>query len=131
MQLASNADVVRRKAQDAGELITRSGKEVGRLLVATVDGLKGLIGNFDAAKESVSSPVAVVAVGSQVARESPAGVHSYAVLPVDVVLCSLLADLAQHGNVVAVLHSFCTCVCPCVDPTHLLLCLQLLFPVGG
>ena len=73
VQLAGNVDIVRRKAEGALELVARSGEEVGRLLSATVDGLKGLIGNFDAAKESVSSPVAVVAVGSQVARESPAG----------------------------------------------------------
>jgi hypothetical protein len=73
VQLAGNVDIERRKANGVGELLVRSGEEVSRLLVATVDGLKGLIGNFDAAKESVSSPVAVVAVGSQVARESPAG----------------------------------------------------------
>lgn len=77
VQLAANVDIVRRKADGAGELVLRSGEEVSRLLIATVEGLKGLIGNFDAAKESVSSPVAVVAVGSQVARESPAGTYHH------------------------------------------------------
>ena len=84
VQLAGNVDIVRQKAESTVELLVRSGEEVGRLLSATVDGLKGLIGNFDAAKESVSSPVAVVAVGSQVARESPAGARctaESAVLP--------------------------------------------------
>lgn len=78
VQLAGNVDIVRQKVEGAVELVTRSGAEVSRLLVATVEGLKGLIGNFDAAKESVSSPVAVVAVGSQVARESPSGAHCHA-----------------------------------------------------
>jgi hypothetical protein len=76
VQLAGNVEIERRRVEGPGELVARAGQETWRLLGSTVDGLKSLIGNFDQAKESVSSPVAVVAVGSQVARESPSGERS-------------------------------------------------------
>lgn len=95
VQLAGNVDIVRQKAEGVVELFVRSGEEVGRLLVATADGLKGLIGNFDAAKESVSSPVAVVAVGSQVARQSPAGMLPPAPLALSKAVLSLFFHRMQ------------------------------------
>lgn len=73
VQLQGNVDVERRKASGPVELLQQSTKEIWRLLTATSNGLAAMVKNFDQAKDSVSSPVAVVAVGSQVARESPAG----------------------------------------------------------
>lgn len=73
VQLQGNVEVERRKVSDPIELLQRSSEEIWRLLTATSNGLAAMVKNFDQAKESVSSPVAVVAVGSQVARESPTG----------------------------------------------------------
>lgn len=73
VQLQGNVDIERRKVADPVELLQQSSEEIWRLLTATSNGLAAMVKNFDQAKDSVSSPVAVVAVGSQVARESPTG----------------------------------------------------------
>lgn len=76
VQLQGNVDIERRQVAGPVELLHRSSEEIWRLLTATSNGLAAMVKNFDQAKDSVSSPVAVVAVGSQVARESPTGVSA-------------------------------------------------------
>jgi hypothetical protein len=73
VQLAANADLARKRANGAGDLLARSAQEMQRLVGGTLTGLGGMLTNLDQAKESVSGPVAVVAVGAEVARESPTG----------------------------------------------------------
>lgn len=104
VQLQGNVEVERRKVTSPAELLQRSSEEIWRLLTATSNGLAAMVKNFDQAKDSVSSPVAVVAVGSQVARESPTGVLHWTTArsmqaPYNSIAKSLCAkSLCQHLN---------------------------------
>jgi hypothetical protein len=55
--------------------VVRSLQETWGMLAGTVGGLAGFFTNFDSAKEGLSGPVAVVQVGAEVARKSPAGAN--------------------------------------------------------
>eukprot|EP00892_Ulva_mutabilis_P005377 jgi/Ulvmu1/3210/UM015_0251.1 len=99
VQLQGNVDIERRKVAGPGELLERSSEEIWRLLTATSNGLAAMVKNFDQAKDSVSSPVAVVAVGSQVARESPTGLYSFAaVVNINLAVVNVLPLPALDGG---------------------------------
>jgi hypothetical protein len=100
VQLQGNAEFVRKRVNGPVELLLQAGRETGKMLTGTASGLVSMVTNFDEAKGSVSGPVAVVAVGAGVARDSPAGVSHLAV-PLAVLLqpsppcCSYIAMLHQ------------------------------------
>lgn len=73
VQLQNNATAVRKRVEGPAELAVQSVKETGKILTGTVSGFVDLLSNLGQASQSVSGPVAVVAVGAEVARESPQG----------------------------------------------------------
>lgn len=73
VQLQNNVRVERKQVQGAADLVAQSARETWQMLEGTVQGLGGMLTNFEQAKKSVSGPVAVVAVGAEVARDSPQG----------------------------------------------------------
>ena len=75
VQLTQNVHVVRKKVSSAADLVVHSLQETWGMLAGTVGGLAGFFTNFDSAKEGLSGPVAVVQVGAEVARKSPAGAN--------------------------------------------------------
>lgn len=73
VQLQNNVFIERKQAQGAVDLVKQTARETWQMLNGTVQSLGGMFSNFEQAKKSVSGPVAVVAVGAEVARESPQG----------------------------------------------------------
>jgi RIP metalloprotease RseP len=78
VQLAPNAQFVVKQATGPADVLSQSAANTWRLLRATFDGFVGIVTNWGKASESVSGPIAVVAVGAEVARSSPTGLYSFA-----------------------------------------------------
>lgn len=80
VQLAPNAASNRVKAADLKEATELASEEFVRLLDTVVDGLKQIVFNFSQTADKVSGPVAIVAVGAEVARSDAAGLFQFAAL---------------------------------------------------
>jgi len=80
VQLASNVDTVRRPASSVGEVFSIASYEFQRLGATVVGGLQQIIFNFAATKDQVSGPIAIVAVGAEVARNDIAGLFQFAAI---------------------------------------------------
>lgn len=77
VQLAPNAHFTLRHADGPIEVVRQSAASTWRLARSTFDGFIGIVTNWGRAQESVSGPLAVVAVGAEVARSSPSGLYSF------------------------------------------------------
>jgi hypothetical protein len=73
VQLQNNATAVRKRVEGPVQLAVQSVKETVKMVRGTMLGFFDLISNLGEASQSLSGPVAVVAVGAEVARESPQG----------------------------------------------------------
>lgn len=80
VQLGSNVTVVRRKAQSIGEATQYASQEFMRLTSTVTDGLKEIVFNFSNTADQVSGPVAIIAVGSEIAQKDKAGLFSFAAI---------------------------------------------------
>lgn len=104
VQLSANADIKTQKPDGPVETVTKAGQEMGRLLGATAGGLAGMVSNFGQAAESVSGPVAVVAVGAEVARASPSGLYAFAaVVNINLAIVNVLPLPALDGGYLVLL----------------------------
>ncbi|KAH7297235.1 hypothetical protein KP509_26G060600 [Ceratopteris richardii] len=80
VQLAPNARTVKVKAKNLADATVRAGREFRRLFLTVVDGLKQVILNFSQTADRISGPVAIVAVGAEVARTDVAGLSQFAAI---------------------------------------------------
>ena len=80
VQLSTNARLHRVKATNLGEAVTKASQEFGRLISTVTEGLKQVFFNFAQTADKLSGPVAIVAVGAEVARSDVAGLFQFAAI---------------------------------------------------
>jgi RIP metalloprotease RseP len=80
VSLGANVTVDKKKATDIGTALSLGGQDFSRLLGTVVKGLAQFVSNFQQTAERVSGPVAILAVGSEVARTDATGLYSFAAL---------------------------------------------------
>lgn len=101
VQLAPNARAVKVKAKDLAEATVRASKEYRRLFVTVVDGLKQVFLNFSQTADKISGPVAIVAVGAEVARTDIAGLSQFAaIVNINLAIVNILPLPALDGGYV-------------------------------
>ncbi|KAI5084551.1 hypothetical protein GOP47_0000720 [Adiantum capillus-veneris] len=99
VQLAPNARPVKVKAKDLAEATVRASKEFRRLFVIVTDGLKQVILNFSQTADKISGPVAIVAVGAEVARTDVAGLSQFAaIVNINLAVVNILPLPALDGG---------------------------------
>ena len=80
VSLGANVTVDRKKAQDIGSALSLGSQDFSRLLGTVLKGLSQFVSNFQQTAERVSGPVAILAVGSEVARTDASGLYQFAAL---------------------------------------------------
>lgn len=80
VSLGPNMTVDRKKASDVGSALWLGAKDFGYLTSMVLNGLSQFITNFKETAERVSGPVAILAVGSEVARTDTSGLYQFAAL---------------------------------------------------
>lgn len=80
IQLASNAEILRKSASNPAEAVALATQEYFKLTGTVLKGLYQFITNFSETVENVSGPVAILAVGAEVARSNAAGLYQFAAL---------------------------------------------------
>lgn len=78
--LGANAKVERKKAHGLGDALTLASDDFKALFGTVVKGLGQFISNFKDTAQNVSGPVAILAVGSEVARTDVTGLYQFAAL---------------------------------------------------
>ncbi|KAG6552379.1 hypothetical protein Mapa_006233 [Marchantia paleacea] len=102
VQLSPNAKPHRVKAKGLPEAVALSSREFARLTATVVDGLKQIIFNFEKTVDNVSGPVAIVAVGAEVARNDIAGLFQFAaIVNINLAIVNLLPLPALDGGYLA------------------------------
>ncbi|MQM04885.1 hypothetical protein Taro_037690 [Colocasia esculenta] len=104
VQLSPNFRVFKLKARNLAEATRFTGKEFWALTSTVLDGLKQTFLNFSQTAEKVSGPVAIIAVGAEVARSSSDGLFQFAaVLNLNLAVINLLPLPALDGGSLALL----------------------------
>lgn len=99
VQLAPNSKPVKVKAKDLTEATVRASKEFSRLFATVTDGLKQVILNFSQTADKISGPVAIVAVGAEVARTDAAGLSQFAaIVNINLAVVNILPLPALDGG---------------------------------
>lgn len=101
VQLAPNARAVKVKAKDLAEATVRASKEFSRLFTTVTEGLKQVFLNFSQTADKISGPVAIVAVGAEVARTDVAGLSQFAaIVNINLAVVNILPLPALDGGYV-------------------------------
>ncbi|CAL5226212.1 g9051 [Coccomyxa viridis] len=104
VSLAVNAKIVRKAANGLGDAAQLAATEFGRLTGIVVGGLQQIVTNFEKSKESLSGPVAIVAVGAEVARSDVANLFQFAaILNINLAVINILPLPALDGGYLALL----------------------------
>ncbi|CAI6009558.1 unnamed protein product [Closterium sp. NIES-65] len=104
VQLAPNSYQEQERADNLLDGTVAAGKEFGRLMGAVVDGLQQIIFNFGNTADRVSGPVAIVAVGAEVARTNLSGLFQFAaIVNLNLAVVNLLPLPALDGGYLALL----------------------------
>eukprot|EP00191_Tetraselmis_sp_GSL018_P008215 CAMPEP_0177612146 /NCGR_PEP_ID=MMETSP0419_2-20121207/21010_1 /TAXON_ID=582737 /ORGANISM="Tetraselmis sp., Strain GSL018" /LENGTH=423 /DNA_ID=CAMNT_0019108205 /DNA_START=258 /DNA_END=1529 /DNA_ORIENTATION=+ len=80
MQLVSNAKINRERARSPGEAAAKAFREELAMVRGVSKGLYQIFANFQQKSQEVSGPVAIVAVGAEVARNDASGLFQFAAL---------------------------------------------------
>lgn len=80
VSLAANVTVAKKKAGDVGAALVLGAEDFNQLLGTVVKGLSQFASNFGETAQKVSGPVAILAVGSEVARTDANGLYQFAAL---------------------------------------------------
>eukprot|EP00250_Pteridium_aquilinum_P002081 c12284_g1_i1 orf=397-1962(-) len=101
VQLAPNARSVKVKAKNLADATVRASREFSRLFAAVADGLKQVFFNFSQTADKISGPVAIVAVGAEVARTDIAGLSQFAaIVNINLAVVNILPLPALDGGYV-------------------------------
>lgn len=104
VQLTPNYSLSKVRARNLSEATAFAGKEFWGLTFTVLDGLKQTVLNFAQTAEKVSGPVAIIAVGAEVARSSTDGLFQFAaVLNLNLAVINLLPLPALDGGSLALL----------------------------
>ncbi|XP_068669051.1 probable membrane metalloprotease ARASP2, chloroplastic [Aristolochia californica] len=104
VQLSPNFKFEKIKANNILEAINYAGKEFWGLSYNVVDSLRQTFLNFSQSASKVSGPVAIIAVGAEVARSSSDGLFQFAaVLNINLAVINLLPLPALDGGSLALL----------------------------
>lgn len=100
VQLEANAEIHKRVAANPAEGVVLAGKEFGRLTALVSKSLFSLVSNFQAAKDNVSGPIAIVGVGAEVMRTSDlSGLYQFAsVININLAVVNILPLPALDGG---------------------------------
>ena len=100
VQLEANAEVVKRVAKDPAEGVALAAREFARLTGLVAKSLFSLVSDFDAAKQNVSGPIAIVGVGAEVMRTSDlTGLYQFAsVININLAVVNILPLPALDGG---------------------------------
>nr|XP_029123012.1 LOW QUALITY PROTEIN: probable membrane metalloprotease ARASP2, chloroplastic [Elaeis guineensis] len=104
VQLSPNFRLSKLRPRNLAEATTFAGKEFLGLTSTVLDGLKQTFLNFSQSAGKVSGPVAIIAVGAEVARSSSDGLFQFAaVINLNLAVINLLPLPALDGGSLALL----------------------------
>ena len=78
--LSPNGEVIRKRPDRLIEPLTQGAQEYQRIFTLTFQGLGQLISNFQESAEQVAGPVAIVAVGADIASSDASSLYQFAAL---------------------------------------------------
>ncbi|MGD1921983.1 MAG: RIP metalloprotease RseP [Pleurocapsa sp.] len=104
VMLAPNGDIVRRRAANIVEAFTAGANEFQRIVQLTVQGFWQLISNFEENAQQVAGPVAIVAVGAELARNDLSNLFQFgALISINLAVINILPQPALDGGQLAFL----------------------------
>lgn len=104
VQLLPNGKVVRHRTSNVIEVFSAASNEFQRVVVLTVQGFGQLIGNFRETASQVSGPVAIVAIGANIAKSDAANLLQFAALiSINLAIINILPLPALDGGQLAFL----------------------------
>lgn len=80
VSLGANVKITRVKADSVGSALSMGADDFNKLAGTVLKGLSQFVSNFKETAERVSGPVAILAVGSEVARTDATGLYQFAAL---------------------------------------------------
>lgn len=104
VQLAPNVKIAKVRPKNLGEAVVFTWKEFWGLSSNVLDGLKQTFLNFSQSASKVSGPVAIIAVGAEVARSNIDGLFQFAaILNINLAVINLLPLPALDGGTLALI----------------------------
>ena len=104
VQLAPNGEVVRKRTHNLFEAFSSAADEYQRVVFLTIQGFGQLFSNFGETAKQVSGPVAIVAVGANIARSDAAALFQFAALiSINLAIINILPLPALDGGQLAFL----------------------------
>ncbi|MCC0179659.1 RIP metalloprotease RseP [Waterburya agarophytonicola K14] len=104
VMLAPNGDIVRRRAANILEAFTTGANEFQRIVQLTIQGFWQLISNFQENAQQVAGPVAIVAVGAELARNDLSNLFQFgALISINLAVINILPLPALDGGQLAFL----------------------------
>ncbi|GAC1458234.1 MAG: RIP metalloprotease RseP [Chamaesiphon sp.] len=104
VMLAPNGKVVRKQASNILDLFTNAAEEYQRIAILTVQGFGQLLSNFQETANQLSGPVAIVAIGADIARSNAANLFEFAALiSINLAIINILPLPALDGGQLAFL----------------------------
>ena len=104
VMLAPNGDIVRRRVSNIIEAFTAGANEFQRIVQLTIQGFWQLISNFSENAQQVAGPVAIVAVGAELARNDLGNLFQFgALISINLAIINILPLPALDGGQLAFL----------------------------
>lgn len=104
VQLAPNATVTRHRTVNPLEILQAAATEFQRIFMLTVQGFGQLISNFQETANQISGPVAIVALGSDIARSNLTNLLQFgALISINLAILNILPLPALDGGQLAFL----------------------------
>jgi membrane-associated protease RseP (regulator of RpoE activity) len=104
VQLSPNVRVTRVRPENLADTTVLAAREFALLTVTVFDGLRQTLLNFSQSADKVSGPVAIIAVGAEVARSSADGLFQFAaVINLNLAAINLLPLPALDGGTLALI----------------------------
>ncbi|KAL3509769.1 hypothetical protein ACH5RR_029170 [Cinchona calisaya] len=104
VQLSPNIKISKVRPRDISEALSFSGREFWGLTSNVLDSLKQTFLNFSQSASKVSGPVAIIAVGAEVAKSNIDGLYQFAaVLNLNLAIINLLPLPALDGGTLALI----------------------------
>lgn len=104
VMLAPNGEIVRRRATNVVAAFTTGANEFQRIVQLTVQGFWQLISNFQENAQQVAGPVAIVAVGAELARNDLGNLFQFgALISINLAIINILPLPALDGGQLAFL----------------------------
>lgn len=104
VMLAPNGDIARRRAGNVIEAFTGGANEFQRIVQLTLQGFWQLLSNFSENAQQVAGPVAIVAVGAELARNDLSNLFQFgALISINLAIINILPLPALDGGQLAFL----------------------------